>query len=64
MKILIVDDSRFLRQMNERALGKRDIRRLPRWNGDANFVTVVGEVRVLPETLDTTYDRLKRRLHG
>ncbi len=37
---------------------------VPRWNGDANFMTVVGEVRVLPEALDTTYDRLKRRLHG
>jgi ATP adenylyltransferase len=37
---------------------------VPRWNGDANFVTVIGEVRVLPETLETTYDRLKRRLDG
>ena len=37
---------------------------VPRWNGDANFVAVVGEVRVLPEALTTTYDRLRRRLHG
>jgi ATP adenylyltransferase len=35
---------------------------VPRWSGDANFVAVVGDVRVLPETLDATYDRLKRRL--
>ena len=35
---------------------------VPRWNGDANFVAVVGEVRVLPEALDVTYDRLKGRL--
>jgi ATP adenylyltransferase len=37
---------------------------VPRWTGDANFVAVVGDVRVLPETLDVTYDRLKRRLDG
>ena len=37
---------------------------VPRWTGDANFAAVVGEVRVLPEALDATYDRLKRRLDG
>ena len=37
---------------------------VPRWSGDANFVAVVGEVRVLPEALTVTYDRLRRRLHG
>jgi ATP adenylyltransferase len=37
---------------------------VPRWNGDANFIAVVGETRVLPEALTVTYDRLKRRLHG
>lgn len=31
---------------------------LPRWTADANFVAVVGETRVLPETLETTYDKL------
>jgi ATP adenylyltransferase len=35
---------------------------VPRWTGDANFMAVVGEVHVLPETLEATYDRLKGRL--
>ena len=31
----------------------------PRWYADSNFVTVIGETRVLPEALSETYRKLK-----
>jgi ATP adenylyltransferase len=33
---------------------------LPRWTGDASFMTTVGETRVLPEDLSETYRKLKQ----
>ncbi len=32
---------------------------LPRWSGDANFMTTVAETRVMPEALDRTYEKLR-----
>jgi ATP adenylyltransferase len=32
---------------------------VPRWNGDTNFMTVVGNVRVVPESLDATKAKLE-----
>jgi len=31
---------------------------VPRWDGDHNFMTVLAEVRTIPEHINTTFDRL------
>jgi len=31
---------------------------LPRWKGDANFMTSVGQTRIIPEVLPDTWDKL------
>lgn len=35
---------------------------VPRWNGDSNFMTAVGDVRVLSQSLEALYDLLAEEL--
>ena len=33
---------------------------VPRWEGDTNFMAILGQVRVIPQALQAVYDRTKQ----
>lgn len=37
---------------------------VPRWDGDSNFMPVIGQTKVLPELLEETYRKLKPAFEG
>ena len=37
---------------------------VPRWVGDTNFMSVVGETRIVPEDLNQTLEKLKKHFNS
>jgi ATP adenylyltransferase len=37
---------------------------VPRWSGDANFMAVIADIRLIPQALGDTYDQLKAGLEA
>jgi ATP adenylyltransferase len=37
---------------------------VPRWNGDTNFMPVIADIKVIPELLDSVYQKLKQAMES
>ncbi|MDP3050007.1 MAG: HIT family hydrolase, partial [Eubacteriales bacterium] len=37
---------------------------VPRWNGDTNFMPVLGDVKVISEGLEATYGKIRKAMEG
>ena len=35
---------------------------VPRWNGDTNFMPVIADIKVVPDHIDSTYQKIKEAL--
>ena len=35
---------------------------VPRWNGDINFMTIIGNVRIIPQAIEVAFDLLKKAI--